>query len=113
MNDHVLRSYSVFSKDGIVPQKFKLTGLRYGMPVLAADDDIVEDDPSAAADHIIDRVHKRNIPFHWFRSILKTPLWYKQVVQQLEQKDSSIKVLNPSSFFLLYKQYLLQNKTVR
>ena len=109
MNDNSFKAYARFSKDGIVPQKMPLTLLKYDMPILRSDDDVMANNPADAATHVASRVQSRNIPFHWFRNILKTPTWYMNVHEQLKIQNPKIELLDGSSFFLLYKQYLLQN----
>ena len=109
MNDDNLKAYAGFSTDGTVAQKVPLTMLKYGMPVLRSDYDIQNDDPSEAADLIITRIKKRDVPFHWFRNILKSPTWYYNVMAELKKKAPDVELLDAPTFFLLYKQYLLQN----
>lgn len=101
--------YASFSPDGIVPQKVPLTLLHGDMPILKSDDDVVEENPSDAASHVLRRVKERAIPFHWFRNILKTPTWYKQVVSEMRRLDPSIELLDAPTFFFLYKRYLQEN----
>ena len=76
LNQAGLDGYARFSPNGIVPQKVPLTLLHGDMPVLRSDADVNEADPAQAAAHIRSRVNDRAIPFHWFRSILKSPTWY-------------------------------------
>ncbi|MGC4232333.1 MAG: GxGYxYP family putative glycoside hydrolase [Niabella sp.] len=111
MNDESFRAYASFSKDGIVPQKAPVTKLQNGMPILRSyDGDVVAADPAVAAGSALSRVGQQGIPFNWFRSILKTPAWHTGVFEHLARLDPSITVLDASSFFLLYRQYLLQNR---
>lgn len=105
-----LDCYASFSPDGIVPQKCPLTLLHGEMPVLRSDDDVVENDPKAAARHVIERVKNRPIPFHWFRNILKTPTWYDETVKEINNLDSTIELLDAPTFFALYKLYLKENQ---
>lgn len=104
-----LDCYASFSPDGIVPQKVPLTLLHGEMPVLRSDEDIIADDPKEAARLVVNRVNHRPIPFHWFRNILKTPTWYKNVVHEMHTLDSSIELLDVPTFFALYKKYLQEN----
>jgi len=104
-----LDCYSSFSPNGIVPQKIPLTLLHGEMPVLRADDDVVEDDPKEAAKHVLGRVKVRQVPFHWFRNILKTPTWYVNVVAEIKKSDPTLELLDAPTFFELYRRWLQQN----
>ena len=108
LNEEGLDCYRSFSYNGIVPQKVPLTYLHRGMPVLRADADVNEE-PQIAAQRIVDRINKRNIPFHWFRNILKTPTWYIEVMAEIKKLDNSIELVDAPTFFELYKIYLEQN----
>ncbi|MDO5571180.1 MAG: GxGYxYP family putative glycoside hydrolase [Bacteroidales bacterium] len=109
LDNEGLECYRSFSKNGIIPQKSPLTLLYKDMPVMRSDYDITDSDPCKAADLIIERISSRNIPFHWFRNILKTPTWYKEVVECLKTKDPNIILLDAPTFFSLYKIYLQEN----
>ncbi|MHA4895954.1 GxGYxYP domain-containing protein [Pedobacter sp. PWIIR3] len=109
LNQNGLDAYAKFSPNGIIPQKTPLTLLHGNMPVLRADADINQGDPKEAADAIIDRVSKRNLQFHWFRNILKSPSWYVEVMAQLKQKNPNIELLDAPTFFELYRIWLKQN----
>ena len=104
-----LDAYETFSPNGIVPQKVPLTLLHNNMPVLKSDDDVMETDPKDAAHHIIGRIDKRPIPFHWFRNILKTPTWYVQVMDELKQLKPNVELLDAPTFFELYRIWLKEN----
>lgn len=106
LNQKGFDAYAKFSPDGIVPQKCPLTLLKGNMPVIRAGDDVNENDPAAAAKHIIESVGKQAVPFHWFRNILKSPTWYVQVVAALKRSDPKIELLDAPSFFELYRIYL-------
>lgn len=109
MNQKGLDAYAAFSPNGIVPQKIPLTLLHGEMPVLRADADVNETNPNEAAKHILGRVKDRPIPFHWFRNILKSPTWYVQVVEELNQQDPSVELLDAPTFFELYRIWLKNN----
>lgn len=110
LNAAGLDAYATFSPNGIVPQKTPPTLLHHHLPVLRADDDINEEDPAAAAKHILQRIQQRGtLPFHWFRNILKSPSWYVQVVAELRRQDPAIELLEAPVFFELYKHYLQEN----
>ena len=111
MGQRALDAYAEFSEGGIVPQKYDGNGLHRGMPVLRSDWDLVSDNPEEAAQVIADRVRDRDIPFHWFRCILKSPDWYERTVEQACRKDPSLQLLDAPSFFLLYKIWVEQRLT--
>lgn len=105
MGDASLDAYAQFSPHGIVPQKCDALSLHNGMPVLRSDWDLVSNNPAEAASVLLDRVHERSLPFHWFRTILKSPTWHCQLKEEVEQRDSSIVFLTAPDFFELLKIY--------
>ncbi|GAA4798833.1 GxGYxYP family putative glycoside hydrolase [Olivibacter ginsenosidimutans] len=109
LNTAGLDCYAAFSPNGIVPQKVPLTLLHGYMPVLRADYDITDTDPQLAAKTIEERITKRPIPFHWFRAILKSPTWYKEVHEQLQADNPAVTWLDGPTFFELYRIYLEQH----
>lgn len=109
LSEEGLNAYESFSPNGIVPQKVPLTLLHKNMPVLKSDDDVMENNPKDAAYHIIGRIDKRPVPFHWFRNILKTPTWYVQVIDELKQLNPNIELLDAPTFFELYRIWLKEN----
>lgn len=109
LNKKGLDAYAKFSPNGIVPQKTSLTLLHGNMPVMRSDEDVNENDPALAVNHILTRLDKRPIPFYWFRNILKDPTWYVKVVEDLKKKDPKIELLDAPTFFELYRIYLQQN----
>ncbi len=109
LNEDGLEAYREFSPNGIVPQKIVSTKLYKDMPVLRSDDDINQLDPKVAAKLVVERVKARQIPFHWFRNILKSPEWYEQVVEELKQLDPNIVLVDAPTFFELYKIFLKEN----
>ncbi|HLP05355.1 MAG TPA: T9SS type A sorting domain-containing protein [Paludibacter sp.] len=108
-----LNCYSYFSPNGIVPQKTISSlpaSIRNNMPILKSDVDLNDNDPATAAQNIISRIHSRGgISFHWFRNILKTPTWYKNVVSQINLLDTSIVLLDAPSYFELLRVYMTGN----
>ena len=107
LNPEGFDCYASFSPNGIIPQKCPLTYLHKDMPVLRADEDINQD-PKAAAERLVMRVHNRPVPFHWFRNILKTPTWYVQLMDEVKKLDPDIELLPAPVFFELYRIYLEQ-----
>ena len=113
LNKDGLDCYASFSPDGIVPQKIPLAMMHGNMPVIRADLDVNDSDPKKAAKVIVDRVHERaaDIPFHWFRNILKSPRWYVETVDEIERQDGKIVLLDAPSFFELLRIYLKEKET--
>jgi hypothetical protein len=110
MNDAALDAYATFSPNGIVPQKASYS-LHKGMPVFPAGIDVESWNITAAASAMHDNIKNNpGHPFHWFRSILKTPTWHWQVVNELKKKDPHTQILDAPAFFQLYRSYL-QYKT--
>jgi len=107
-----LDCYASFSPNGIVPQKSPLAMLHGNMPVLRSDYDVNDEDPRKAAQLIVNRVHDRGIPFHWFRTILKKPQWHVEVMEEVKRLDPSIELLDAPAFFELLRQWLKQNPTM-
>lgn len=105
MGEEALDAYARFSPNGIVPQKCEPLSLYNGMPVLRSDWDLVSENPSEAASVLLDRVHDRSLPFHWFRTILKSPTWHCRLKEEVERRDSSIVFLSAPEFFELLKIY--------
>jgi len=106
LNQKGLDAYEKFSPNGIVPQKVPLTMLHGQMPVLRSGPDVNQNDPAEAAEVIVSQIKQREIPFHWFRNILKSPQWYAEVVEEIEKLDPEIVLLDAPTFFELYRLYL-------
>ena len=111
LSEEGLECYRRFSPNGIVPQKVPLTLLYKDMPVLRSDYDITSPHPDEAARVMMDRISRRPVPFHWFRAILKSPSWYKEVRDELHRQNPKIEWLDAPTFFELYRLYLQQNET--
>jgi hypothetical protein len=105
LNDRGLDAYSRFSPNGIVPQKVPPSLLHGKMPVMRADYDL-GDSASKGAATVADRVRVRQLPFSWFRGILKTPAWYMQVYETARSIDPDIHLLDAPTFFELYRIFL-------
>lgn len=105
LNEDGLNCYARFSPNGIVPQKIPPFLLHQQMPVIRADHDVNEGNVEAAVNHILARVKDRDMPFHWFRNILKSPQWYAEVVEALHKKNPSIELLDAPTFFELLRIY--------
>ena len=100
-------AYATFSPHGIVPQKCPLTSLHGRMPVLRSDYDLVDGDPKVVASVINWRLSlRKGIPFHWFRTILKSPEWHAQVAEEAAKANSSVCLVDAPTFFELYRLWL-------
>ena len=55
---------------------------------------------------LVDRVHGRDLPFHWFRCILKSPEWYNQMVDEAVRLEPSLTLLDAPSFFELLRCWM-------
>jgi hypothetical protein len=111
LNQKGLDAYAIFSPNGIVPQKAPVASLHGNMPVLRSVWDVQQDNPVEAAADAVKRIHERNnIPFHWFRNILKSPEWYEQVVAEMKRLDPNIVLVDAPTYFELLRIYLKENQ---
>ena len=105
-----LDCYASFSPNGIVPTRGPAALLHGGMPVLRHDHDVNEGDPRQAARHILRRIAARRgngvLPFHWFRNILKSPTWYRHVVDTMHETNPQVELLDGPTFFELLRIHL-------
>jgi len=114
MNPEGLAAYAAFSPDGIVPQKVPYPASMVGnMPVLKAGWDLVGPTPQAAAAVMGAQLKKcEGFPFHWFRTILKSPTWHAELLESVQKENPSVVLLDMPTFFELLKLYLQQNPKV-
>lgn len=49
---------------------------------------------------------ERELPFQWFRSVLQTPSWHKEVYDRVRAGNSNAVLLDAPSFFELLRCYL-------
>lgn len=110
MQDYALDAYSSFSNNGIVVQKTPVNLLHNNMPVLGSDYDLTDEDGNKAAQVLVERVHARETPFHWFRCILKSPHWYGQLIKESKRLDPGITLLSAPEFFELYRMWLKEKQ---
>lgn len=109
LNDKGLACYASFSPNGIVPQKTPRTRLFGQMPILRSGDDLVQT-PEQNANFIVwDMMSRNPTPFGWYRSILKSPTWHKQIVEHIKSIEPSIELLDAPTFFELYRRWLNEN----
>jgi hypothetical protein len=76
------------------------------MPVMRASANLESHDPAASAQKIANTVKQRPIPFHWFRTIMKSPTWHIQTYEHLKEINPGIILLDARDFFELYQVYL-------
>lgn len=109
LNEKGLACYASFSPDGIVPQKTPRTRLFGNMPVLRAGDDLVQT-PEKNAEFIVwDMMSRNPTPFAWYRDILKSPTWHKEVMAKINELEPRIELLDAPTFFELYRRWLKEN----
>jgi hypothetical protein len=48
-------------------------------------------------------------PFGWYRSILKSPTWHKQIMERISTIEPRIELLDAPTFFELYRRWLKEN----
>ncbi len=106
MTSHGYEAYKAFSPNGVVVQKSPLTYLYDSMPVMRASVTLENHDPAASAEKIVQTVSQRPIPFHWFRTIMKSPTWHIKTYEHLKEIDPNIVLLDARDFFELYQVYL-------
>ena len=109
LNEEGLDCYRSFSPNGLVPQQCPPMSLHKGMPVQRSGWDIVDADPAVAARQIYDYMQEHEQPFYWFRNILKTPAWYKAVMEHLQELDPEVELLDAPAYFELSRRYLRQH----
>ena len=108
LNKKGLDCYASFSPNGIVPQKVPPSLLHGNMPVLRADFDL-GDDADKAGGVVFERCKVRQLPFSWFRAILKSPDWYVKAYERARALNPKIELLDAPTFFELYRIYLETN----
>lgn len=112
LNTDGLTVYRTFSPNGIVPQKVPPAILWDGMPVLRADHDLAMPDVEACAKHAFTRIQSRPLPFHWFRTILRTPDFQASLAAELCRLDERVRILDAPTFFELLRRFLTERPEV-
>lgn len=99
------KAYSRFSPDGIVPQKCNVQGLVGDMPFLRMGADL-PDSEEGAAKRIAASVRRDRPQFTVFRSILKSPSWYKEVQTRAQElSGNAIEFVDLYSLLWLVRAY--------
>lgn len=109
MNRQALAAYRRFSPNGLVAQKIPPALLYDGMPVIRADHDLPQQSPAAAARHACERIRARELPFHWFRTVLCAPDFFGALYAEMSRLDSRVRPLDPPTFFELLRRYLREH----
>ena len=118
LTDKGFDCYASFSPNGIVPQKTpqsKTTMLHDNMPVLKSIEGIAMQAGTPAervdlATQVINRINGRNVPFHWFRTVLKDPAWHKNLYDEIQKQNPNVVLLDAPTFFELYRIWLKENQ---
>jgi len=110
LTDATLDAYATFSPNGIVANGPGIppTLLHGNMPVMHAGLTLSkEKSPAAAAQTLVSNVAaQRAIPFHWFRTILRTPSWHVELMTEVHRLAPNIELLDAPTFFELYRLWL-------
>ena len=79
------------------------------MPILRSGDDLVRS-PEENADFIVwDMLYRNPTPFGWYRDILKSPTWHKEIIEHIKQDAPQLELLDAPTFFELYRRWLKEN----
>ena len=113
MNTKALDCYASFSPNGIFPQKMSITdrcaALYNNMPIRLSGP-TSSDDVSETVSIVLNEIAACNIPFTWYRTVLKSPSWHLQVKEELEKRDPDIVWMDAPSYMELLRCYLEQNQ---
>lgn len=111
MSADALACYSKFSPNGIVPQLCETAELSGNMPVFRAGIDLNQTNAAEAAAVVVADISAHGeTPFHWYRSVLKSPTWYVSVREELRTKAPQVEWMDAPSFFELLRCYLEENR---
>ena len=104
MGQRGLDAYMQFSPDGIAGQKIAPQGLHRGtMPLIRMKTDLYGS-PAEAGKRIASLVDLDLPQFMFIRTILRSPTWHKQAMEQARQAaPGKIRFVDPYTFFLLLK----------
>ena len=111
MSQEGLSAYASFSPDGIVPQKTSGQALLVdGMPVLRYGPDLNGTADESAKAVLANLKKHEDVPFYWYRTILRTPSWHAQVKKKIEEADANAVWMDAPSYFELLRCLLEENK---
>lgn len=96
-------SYARFSSNGIVAQKIAVSGVYKGMPYVRMGEDLPAD-AGAAAVRINVNCQGTAPEFKVFRSILKSPTWYKQVDTEVAKINTNIVMVDMYTLMALLRE---------
>lgn len=109
-------AYMRFSPDGLVcHRRCERKGLHRGsMPYVRHTQDI-SDSPAEAAEKIRAEIDGESIQFLFFRSVMKSPTWHQDVIDQVKRDDvrDDICFVDPYTFFGLLKLHEQQKPAVQ
>lgn len=107
MDDQILDAYARFSPNGVVAQKIPQWGLHGQMPFVRMRGDIGGDVEQAARTVAGWITTDTNRPlFLVARSVLKTPTWYYQLNQRLQQKfGDSIRIIDLYTLMTIIREH--------
>lgn len=113
MTKPVLDAYAAFSPGGIVAQKVPPLSLHGEMPVLRMDYDLTQTPPESARVLLSrlggDLSGPPEAPtFHVFRAILKTPAWYRELMEAAHaaQPEAAVEFVDLPTLLALAKAHL-------
>jgi len=66
-------------------------------------------DPKDDAATLVKMINEYPVPFFWVRSVLKSPTWYRTIVEEIKNRIQIVPVDAPT-FFELYRIYLHENQ---
>ncbi|MGQ9525390.1 MAG: GxGYxYP domain-containing protein [Armatimonadota bacterium] len=114
----VLDAYVQFSPQGIVAQKVPPLSMHKGMPVIRMDYDLTQG-PAESAKVLLSRLGgdlsgpPAEPSFHVFRAILKTPCWYRELVEAVlaGRPNAAVTVVDMPTLMALAKLWLEKQQT--
>lgn len=109
LNSRGVQAYARFSPDGVVAQKIPPGFLWGNTPFLRADHDLSDATVELCVRHATDRIRTRELPFHWFRTILRGPDFQLALVKGVRDAEPRAVFLDAPTFFELLRRYLAAN----
>jgi len=114
LNDDALDCYARFSPNGIVVSGpgVPITMLHGDMPVMRNGITVSSNNktPAEAARALVAQIAARQpVPFHWFRTILRTPTWHVEAMEEVHRLNPKVELLDAPTFFELYRIWLRDN----
>jgi len=112
MSENGFRAYSEFSPNGICPMVTPgIAQLVNGMPVFRAGANIDTGNVAEAASFVATNLSSHpEVPFYWFRTVLKSPSWHLELKKGIEAQNKNAVWLSGPEFFELLRCYLEESK---